>query len=210
MMTRRIVLSLITLAAACSHRSLESGQSVVAPEDAPCQAALGSNALFEIDEGSSLTWAPDQISLQRISDRCGIADPPFDDGDLYQLLLHEVREPAGTRQTTVSITFVRIDAIGKDYDISFPEPDDVPVQQDGIVGGSETTPPSVDLDFAAGQEMIAPLPLQGATVRFCALPRADGDQAVVSTHIRFHDGAVLAFTARPKLPPVASNRCGQP
>jgi hypothetical protein len=96
----------------CGNRAIDSSE----PSD--CQEVIGNNTLFEVRQDSTVKWTPDRITFERIPARCGVANPPFDDLDLYQLLVYDAQGPEGSSQTGVDITFVRTDLVNKDYSIS--------------------------------------------------------------------------------------------
>jgi hypothetical protein len=165
--------------------------------------------VFQPDDTSTVKWTPDQVTLTRYPATCGAVPPPFDDLDLYDLDLYQTSDAPGT---SVNVTFVRTDVVGRDYALTLTAPlPEVPDQEVGITSVNTTTEPNGDVNFhyQQGQPAIAPLPLAAVTVRFSALPREDGDELVADTRIEFADGNVLAFTARPTLPSVTRNPCPQ-
>ena len=167
-----------------------------------------SGPVFEVDPGSTVTWTPDVIELQRIPAHCGMTNPPFDDLDLYNLSVSDTQGLA-----SVYIVFVRTDMVDHDYPISLGPLIANLDQQSGITAVNTTSETNGDVNFSyfAGDDLMDAhqLPLASVTVRFSALPQFVGDVLVATTTIEFFDGGVFSFTARPTLPGVDRNPCPQ-
>lgn len=173
-----------------------------------------SNVLFETNPDSTVMWTPDNIELQRYPSTCGIANPPFNDQDLFGLSVYDARGPVGTPQTAIYISFMPTDVVNHDYPISLSPVGEVPNQQGGITADNTTSSTNGDVNFSyqQGQEASTPgaLPLAEVIVRFDALPHANGDLLIALAEITFNDASILSFTARPTLPSVKFNSCGEP
>ncbi|MEO6775697.1 MAG: hypothetical protein ABI467_22235 [Kofleriaceae bacterium] len=169
--------------------------------------------LFETNPDSTVMWIPDEVTLTRYPAKCGVADPPFDDLDSYDLFLYDTRGPEGTPQTAIAIDFVRTDLVNVEYPIALaPFHVDLPDQQDGATAVNTTSNANGDVNFwyERGQRMPDRLPLAAVTVTFAAFPSEDGDELVAHASVWFNDGGVCSFTARPTLPSAGANLCPRP
>jgi hypothetical protein len=152
---------------------------------------------------NTVAFTPTEIDLERFATQCGVSNPIFQDSDLYDfsILGHTIVQ--GQYRTVITITFHRTIELGND----------LPVQLDafGVIGyqidsqGNETHPEygqggplpdprNTDSSFGWSQGTDATeldsQALTNVTVRFDALPQADGDAADLTLRMVFADGRV--------------------
>lgn len=156
---------------------------------------------------STLHFAPANIIFTRYPAICGPANPPFTDGDLYDLDVLG----AGTMPAAININCSRSVPIGGDlavqlmpfgilaYNI------DANGNMTNVDYGQLGSLAAGNLHFiwaqGANPDEVDSKPLTSVDLEFAAFPQQDGDDIDVRIKMRFQDGGVLDLEVREPLPP---------
>ena len=166
---------------------------------------------------STLHFAPANITFTRYPAICGVADPPFTDGDLYDLDVLG----AGTMPAAINIKCSRSAPIGGDlalqlmpfgvlaYEI------DANGNMTNVEYGQFGSLATGNLHFTWAQggnpDEVDSKPLSSVDLEFAAFPQQDGEDIDVRIKMLFQDGGVLDLDVREPLPPFSGpNGCPAP
>lgn len=158
---------------------------------------------------STLRFAVANIVFDRGPAVCGVADPPFTDGDSFLLDLLGT----GTMPTGIGIICSRRVPVGGDLAVQL-MPFGILAYNTDANGNMTNVRYGQNGSFApdngifiwgqgANPDEVDSTPLTGVDLEFAAFPQRDGDDVDVRIKMRFQDGGLLDLYVREPLPPLS-------
>lgn len=176
------VCALIASLVACSAKQGDSGPP---PSSGP----------FVLNPGSTLAFSPSGVWAYRFAYPCGVADPPYDNRDIFGL------QAGGDPDAGFFIYMPPTVTVGIAYAIELGAPSpDPPASQGGQYGTSADGTVQFDYHWGVTASQVDASALDSATVTVEAFPAEDGDALTVRVVLHFVDGGLLDATGSADTP----------
>jgi hypothetical protein len=154
-------------------------------------------------DGNTLSFTPTELDLERFATQCGVADPSFQDSDLYDFSILGRTIVFGQYRTMITIDFHRTIALASDHPVNLDafgvigykvdtqgNKSDPEYGQGGLIPDTGYGDSSFEWFQGTDATELDSQALSNVTVRFDALPNFDGDAGVLTLRMVFADGGV--------------------
>jgi hypothetical protein len=151
---------------------------------------------YAVNPGSTLAFSPSEVTANRFPNTCGVSDPPYDDADVFSLLVvgaHTTQPP----YTGLSLSVKRTVTVGTSYAlqvspvVTVTNPNQIDTAQNA---GTPDGTLQFGFSWGSNKDEIDPNPLAAVTVTVLAFPAKDGDPLTVHYVLSFTDAQTLDIT----------------
>jgi|SRR5579859_4202952 len=172
---------------------------VLAAGAVACSGAASTITPVVVNAGSTLTFTPVELQATRSPKVCGVASPPYVDGDLFVLDATGAGagNPASGVPTAIDLTFPTPLAAQAASElllapaVTIPNPAGAYRSQSATASGSYI---GFTFQWGTDPNEIDPSTLHKVDVTILAIPQRDGDPLTVRYVIQFDDGKTLDET----------------